>query len=264
MTNESSPKPLTHIQFIQIQKSYSKNGFGIFNQTKSPNIILNNAEIQLKGGECRLLTGKNGSGKSTLLRILAGLLKPNSAIVNTGLESLTWKKANKLIRQNIMYLYQEPYMFDGTVKRNLAYAVRDGKSDYQIEQALKWANLEHRTNTSAKCLSGGERQRVALAQAWLKQPSVLLLDEPTANMDEESRQSTEDLLRKFKDSGTALLIASHDINHFHQTMDKHLLLENGLIIDISNEDSFKKDNEKIQAYDNISIFPKQNNLTHEN
>lgn len=258
MTNhEATTKPLTHIQFTQIQKDYSKKRFSFFTHTKSSGVILDNAEIELKGGECTLLTGKNGSGKSTLLRILAGLLKPNSAIINTSLESLSWRKANKLIRQNIMYLYQEPYMFDGTVKRNLSYAVRGGKSEYQIEQALKWANLEHRAHTSAKCLSGGERQRVALAQAWLKQPSVLLLDEPTANMDEESRQSTEDLLRKFKDSGTALLIASHDISHFHQTMDKHLLLENGLILTLNNDDY---DNQTPLHSNNISIFPEMNKL----
>ncbi|MEE9445528.1 MAG: ABC transporter ATP-binding protein [Cocleimonas sp.] len=197
------------------------------------------------------INGKNGSGKSTLLRILAGLLKPNATIVNTGLESLSWKKTNKLIRQQVMYLYQEPYMFDGTVRRNLAYAL-DGrkigsKPDDKISQALKWANLAHHADTSAKCLSGGERQRVALAQAWLKQPSILLLDEPTANMDEESRRSTEDLLGKFKESGTALLIASHDVNHFHQTMDKRLLLEDGLIFEIGDNTD--------EAHDNISLFP---------
>ena len=138
-----------------------------------------------------------------------------------------------------MYLYQEPYMFDGSVKRNLRYAagaINDTKnSANNIQQALQWANLEHRADTSAKCLSGGERQRVALAQAWLKRPSVLLLDEPTANMDEESRRSTEALLRKFKDSGTALLIARHDINHFQDTMDKRLQLEHGAITEIKSD-----------------------------
>jgi len=263
MTDQSIHKPLTHIQFTQIQKYYSKKGVRIFTQKKDSRLILDDTEIELKGGECILLTGKNGSGKSTLLRILAGLLKPDSATINTGLGSLSWKKANKLIRQQVMYLYQEPYMFEGTVRRNLAYAL-DGKkvgskSNYHITQALKWANLEHRADTSAKCLSGGERQRVALAQAWLKQPSVLLLDEPTANMDEESRRSTEELLYKFKDTGTALLIASHDINHFHQTMDKRLQLENGLITEISDDDmgTDKKD----KAHDNISIFPQKNKCT---
>jgi tungstate transport system ATP-binding protein len=148
-------------------------------------------------------------------------------------------------------------MFDGSVTRNLEYALagssalggkKEGsQSTNQITQALKWANLEHRADTSAKCLSGGERQRVALAQAWLKQPSILLLDEPTANMDEEFRRSTEDLLRKFKENGTALLIASHDVNHFHHTMDKRLLLEEGSIFEIGGNTD--------EAHDNISLFP---------
>ena len=257
MTDQSTHKLLTHIQFSQIQKCYSNKGLGIFGHKKDSGLILDDAEIELKGGECSLLTGKNGSGKSTLLRILAGLLKPNSATINTGLGSLSWKKANKLIRQQVMYLYQEPYMFNGSVRRNLAYAVRGEKPDYQVEQALKWANLEHRADTSAKCLSGGERQRVALAQAWLKQPSVLLLDEPTANMDEESRRATENLLSKFKESGTALLIASHDVNHFHQTMDKRLLLKDGLIMEMSSD---KYMNEEESNHDNISIFPSKKQL----
>ena len=243
-----------YIQFSHINKRYAKKHFGFFIDNKTSKVILKDADLELKGGECILLTGKNGSGKSTLLRILAGLLKPDSATINTGLESLSWKKANKLIRQQVMYLYQEPYMFDGSVTRNLEYALNatkgGNKSSEKIEQALKWANLEHRADTSAKCLSGGERQRVALAQAWLKQPSVLLLDEPTANMDEESRRSTEDLLCKFKEMGTALLIASHDVNHFHYTMDKRLLLKDGLII----EDVLDRTN---KAHDNVSIFPKK-------
>ena len=248
MNNKPNIKPLAHIHFTQIHKNYTKKRGSFICRKKPSGPILNKIDIELKGGECILLTGKNGSGKSTLLRILAGLLKPNSAFINTGLESLSWTKANKLIRQHIMYLYQEPYMFDGSVRRNLAYAVHGDKPHYQITQALKWANLEHRADTSAKCLSGGERQRVALAQAWLKQPSVLLLDEPTANMDDESRRLTEDLLAKFKESGTALLIASHDINHFHHTMDKRLLLNNGLIIEMDNYD-------ENHNHDNVSIFP---------
>ena len=257
MTDTLTNRPLAHIRFTQINKSYSKKRFGLFTDKKKTKVILDNAEIELKGGECVLLTGKNGSGKSTLLRILSGMLKPDSTI-NTGLESLSWKKANKLIRQQVMYLYQEPYMFDGSVTRNLEYALEGKKSAKKIQQALKWANLEHRANTSAKCLSGGERQRVALAQAWLKQPSVLLLDEPTANMDEESRRATENLLSKFKETGTALLIASHDINHFHQTMDKRLQLDGGFITEIT--DAIVTDSED-HAHDNISIFPHRNKRT---
>ena len=239
MTKMLTNKPFMQIQFSHINKSYCKKCFGFFIKKSQAKVIFNDANIVLQGGQCVLLTGSNGSGKSTLLRIIAGILKPDCATITTGSKSLSWKKANKLIRQQVMYLYQEPYMFDGSVTRNLEYALSGKKfssnSANQITRALKWANLEHRADTSAKCLSGGERQRVALAQAWLKQPSILLLDEPTANMDKASRQATEALLLKFKERGTALLIASHDVKHFHQTMDKQLLLENGHIFEIGNK-----------------------------
>lgn len=82
---------------------------------------------------------------------------------------------------------------------------------------------------------------------------MLLLDEPTANMDEESRHATEELLHKFKQMGIALLIASHDVNHFYQTMNKRLLLENGKIIEVdglADSDSNHFDNK-------IALFPLQ-------
>lgn len=215
----------THIQFTDIVKH--------FGSRKHHNAVLKGATIELKGGQCVLLSGKNGSGKSTLLRILAGLLKPESATINTGLESYSWAKYRKTMRQKIMYLYQEPYMFDGTVAHNLGHALTGSRNTpanaQQIQQALQWASLSSHATTQAKCLSGGEKQRVALAQAWLRQPSVLLLDEPTANMDDRSRYRTDELLSRFKDCGTALLIASHDHYHFNQTMDTRLLLDNGVI-----------------------------------
>ena len=180
-------------------------------------------------GECTLLSGKNGSGKSTLMRILASLIKPDSTTILINQQPLSWKQARKIIRQQVMYLYQEPYMFEGTVTRNLGYALTE-KSDLKIKHALKWAELEHRKDTEAKCLSGGEKQRLALAQAWLKQPAILLLDEPTANMDKHAKRRTGKLLAEFKDAGTTLLISSHDLDHLLPIMDRRLILENGKLI----------------------------------
>lgn len=218
MTNITRP---VHLHYKNIVKTYGKG--------KHRKLILNHLELDIKGGECTLITGKNGSGKSTLLRIMGGLLAPNKATIETGLLTLSWQKYRKLINNDIMYLYQEPYMFDGSVRKNLSYALHKNQTNEAVDQALKWAELEHRSNTQAKFLSGGERQRVALAQAWLKQPAVLLLDEPTANMDTKSRRRTEDLLSTFKESNTALYIASHDPNHFHRIMNHRILLDEGRI-----------------------------------
>jgi len=245
-------KALAHIQFSQIRQRYAKQGFSLFNTGKSSKVILDNTGIELIGGECILLTGKNGSGKSTLLRILAGLLKPDSATIHTGLTSLSWKKARKLLRQQIMYLYQEPYVFDGSVRQNLGYALKGPNKHEQINHALQWADLQHREKVAAKCLSGGEKQRLVLAQAWLKHPQFLLLDEPMANMDKHAKRRTAKLLAEFKQSGTALVIATHDLDDLLPIMDKRLILADGVI--------FKHQKENIQAEtttNNISPFPEK-------
>jgi len=239
-----------NLSYKNIVKTYGK--------TRYRKLILSDVELNIKGGECTLVTGKNGSGKSTLLRIIGGLLKPNKATIETGLLNLNWNKYRKLIANDVMYLYQEPYMFDGTVRKNLSYALKNTQAEEAVDQAIQWAKLEHRSNTQAKFLSGGERQRVALAQAWLKQPAILLLDEPTANMDTNSRQRTEELLSTFKDSGIALFIASHDPNHFHRIMNHRLLLDEGRIsqCDLNLLENNKLENESDS--DNITFLSQQN------
>ena len=104
-----------NLQYKNIFKTYAKG--------KHSKLILDNVELAIKGGECTLVTGKNGSGKSTLLRIIGGLLAPNKATIETESTTLSWKKYRKLIKNEVMYLYQEPYMFDGTVRKNLSYAL---------------------------------------------------------------------------------------------------------------------------------------------
>ena len=206
----------------------------------SDKAILKQAQITLTRGECILLSGKNGSGKSTLMRILAGLIKPDSAEIAINQQTIkSWKQARKSLRRQIMYLYQEPYMFDGPVRRNLSYALDDVTLSRRqrlekIQGALRWSRLEHRKDTQAKRLSGGEKQRLALAQAWLKQPAFLLLDEPTANMDKHAKQRTGRLLAEFKAAGASLLIASHDLDHLLPIMDRRLILEDGKLIHADN------------------------------
>jgi tungstate transport system ATP-binding protein len=245
------------LEYTNIVKTYGKG--------KNTKAILNDISLSLKGGECTLITGKNACGKSTQLRIMGGLLKPDSGLINTGLHNLNWNKYRKALGNDVMYFYQEPYMFDGTVRQNLTYALDKKQNKDIIDNALKWAELEHRCDTQAKCLSGGERQRVALAQAWIKQPAVLLLDEPTANMDTEHRLRTETFLSTFIDSGTALYIASHDPNHFHRIMNHRLLIEDGYVsefeetkstdtVNDQNDDTLFNDS-LLQSNKNVTLFP---------
>jgi tungstate transport system ATP-binding protein len=122
-------------------------------------------------------------------------------------------------------------MFDGSVRYNLGYALgRDLDKPSRsrlLDEAIGWAGLEQLTDTHAKLLSGGERQRVSLARAWLRNPPILLLDEPTANLDQEARERTLELLKSLKEQGIALLLASHDPLHFTALIDRHLHLYEG-------------------------------------
>ncbi|WP_020560030.1 ABC transporter ATP-binding protein [Thiofilum flexile] len=204
--------------------------------------ILKGLALSLYSGQCCLLTGDNGAGKTTLLRILGGFDQPKQFGVDTGFGSLNWRQYRKLLRDSVLYLHQQPYLFEGSVWSNLNYALPRSldkvERQTRIQQALQWAALEHLADTPAKTLSGGEYQRVALARAWLRQPRILLLDEPTANMDKDARLRTIQLLRQLRDAGMALLIASHDPDYFSSLVNQHLHLEDGVLQTVTGEPRF--------------------------
>jgi tungstate transport system ATP-binding protein len=212
--------------------------------------ILHQVSFSLLPGQTHLLSGDNGAGKTTLLRILAGLEKPDSIHIDLGRGILNWRKIKRDLQQHILYLHQHPYMFDGTVNYNLSYALSKKLTKIErnqlIEEALEWADLRHLATSSAKSLSGGEKQRVSLARAWLKKPSILLLDEPTANLDHESRHRTLNLLEAFKKAGTSMLLASHDPMHFPSLIDQHLHLDKGKLIRI-DEQNYPKNHPSIMS-----------------
>ncbi len=199
-------------------------------------LVLNDVTLQLDPGEVILLCGSNGAGKSTLLRILAGLEKPDRAELAIGQgDWLPWRRCKDRLLTQTLYLHQHPYMFDGSVRYNLAYALPrrlDAQTRRErVDQALAWGGLEQLQDNASKSLSGGERQRVSLARAWLRQPRILFLDEPTANLDQASRQRTLELLTPLKETGMSMLIASHDAHHFAPLADRTLYLHERQLIE---------------------------------
>jgi tungstate transport system ATP-binding protein len=207
--------------------------------------VLDQIAFSLQAGQSHLLSGDNGAGKTTLLRILAGLEKPDSLQIDLGYGTLNWRNSKTALQRQALYLHQHPYMFDGTVNYNLNYAIAakltKQQRQQQIDEALQWADLKLLANAPAKTLSGGEKQRVSLARAWLKRPAVLLLDEPTSNLDQESRLRTLKLLEAFKREGTAMLLASHDPMHFPSLIDQHLHLDQGKLIRIDDQSLIELD-----------------------
>lgn len=158
------------------------------------------------------LAGDNGSGKTTLMKLLAGLITPTQGkIVAQGFTAVPWWKTSKLLGK-ALYLHQHPYLFDGSVQYNLTYALPNAQRAEQaqrIEKSIEMAQLGHLLKENATHLSGGERQRLAIARAWLMQPKLLMLDEPTSNMDKESQRLVLEMIKELKHSGTGMLISSH-------------------------------------------------------
>jgi len=209
--------------FMGIGKSYA-------NKT-----VIHDARIKVGNAQCTLLIGENGSGKSTLLRIVAGLEKPDTGLVRIDQKNYSWRRYKSRLLKNIMYLHQQPYLFDGTVKDNFYYLKKFSQCTTEsIDEAIEWAGLQDVYLQRAKSLSGGEKQRVAIARAYLRKPDIVLLDEPTANLDQQSKVRMLELLHQFKKHGTAMIIASHDPDLFHEIQDERLLLKAGKLTNLKS------------------------------
>ena len=194
--------------------------------------ILRNVDISLYPGKCILLSGNNGSGKTTLLKIIAGLETPSRAEIEFSGKSHSWKSTIRSIRREIIYLHQQPYLLSGTVESNVSYGLRFTHLNRKqlresVKEALEWAGLADVAKQQAKTLSGGVQQRVAFTRAWILKPKVLLLDEPMANMDIESREQACDLLKRMKSEGMSIVITSHDTNIIDGLIDIHFSLSDG-------------------------------------
>lgn len=208
--------------------------------------IIQDARIKVRNGQCTLLIGKNGAGKTTLLKIMSGLDKPDAGSFRMGSTDMKWGQGKTVMLKKIMYLHQQPYMFDGSVEKNLLFALNSRKpTRHIIRDAIEWAGLENIIEHDAKSLSGGEKQRVAIARAYVRNPQVVLLDEPTANLDQASKLKTLELLKQFKQQGIAMVIASHDPELFLGLQDERLQLDNSKLTNLKPRN--KKDRNRVTS-----------------
>jgi len=196
-------------------------------------------QLDLRPGQIYALTGPNGSGKSTLLRIMALLSLPQQGRVCFG----GAEPANHTEqRQKVTLVEQSPYLFQGTVAENLFYGLRLRRIEKEeqhrrIKLMLSIVGLEGFEQRLAKELSGGEIQRVALARALVFKPDLLLLDEPTANIDSNSLQAFEALLSKLPRYGVTVVFSTHDLSQSARLGTELLQIENGRLINRTKSES---------------------------
>jgi len=177
-------------------------------------VLFENAQVGFEAGSGYVLTGPNGSGKTTLLRIAAGL-EPARGQAGFRVQSSAIAEYPEAWRREIVYVHQQPYLFHTSIEKNLEYGLaRRGMPPAEriarAREALEWAGLGDRRTVPPHKLSGGEKQRVALARAKVLNPTLLLLDEPTANLDGDARRQVLELVTALCIENHTVVVASHD------------------------------------------------------
>ena len=172
-------------------------------------------ELTLDAASAYVLTGANGVGKSTLLRILGGLEAAQVDSVVFDGRPYRLQPYPKALRAAIVYVHQHPIMFSTSVAHNIGYGLLargDSTASVKktVEEAMHWAGVAYLADTAPARLSGGEKQRVALARARVLQPRLLLLDEPTANLDGSAREGVIALIPTLIEQGSTVVMACHD------------------------------------------------------
>ncbi|MCL7413832.1 MAG: ATP-binding cassette domain-containing protein [ANME-2 cluster archaeon] len=211
--------------------------------------VLRDISLDVEKGEIFAMMGPSGTGKTTLLRILnlleradAGHIKLDGMVINGG------QNNNRIAaRQRISMVFQSSALFNDTVYNNVAYGLKVRGMDKhtiksKVDQCLALVGLIGYENRKAKTLSGGEEQRIAFARAVVFEPDLLLLDEPTANLDPSNVVKIEEIIRTInRELNTTIIIATHHMNQVRRLADRVGMLLDGELIETGRvEDVFVK------------------------
>ena len=217
------------IHFTNVTKEYD-------NQT-----ALRDVTLTVEKGEMVFLTGPSGSGKTTLLKLIYSAEKPDQGNISVaGFEVDQMKESSiPLLRRHIGVVFQDfRLLANRNVFDNVAMALRirslsEREIKAKVFDTLKAVNLRHKADSFPKSLSGGEQQRVVIARAMVADPTVLLADEPTGNLDVDTAAG---VIRTFKDinaRGTTMLIATHNRELYRNTGRKVIRLDAGALAGVS-------------------------------
>lgn len=199
--------------------------------------ILNNINLRVERGEVLALIGPTGAGKTTLLRLIDLIDTPASGkIFFDGTDTSASARTRLEARRRMAFVLQKPIVFNMSVYDNIAYALKwrgENKNSIRerVSSILEMVGLAADRNRNARTLSGGEVQRVAIARALAVKPELLLLDEPTANLDPISTARVEELITDvIKRHVTTVIMATHDMSQGQRLADRIGVLMNGELI----------------------------------
>ncbi|MBQ8580126.1 MAG: cell division ATP-binding protein FtsE [Oscillospiraceae bacterium] len=215
------------IEFTNVVKSYSVG-----------NRALKGVSMQIEDGEFVFLVGPSGSGKSTIIKLITGELKPTSGSVHVNGYSLERIRKREIpyLRRTVGVVFQDFRLIDNkTVYDNVAFAMRViGAKEREIRErvpyVLNLVGLETKSRRHPGELSGGEQQRLAIARALVNNPSTIIADEPTGNLDPARSFEIMALLQEINNLGTTLLVVTHEMDLVERFTNRLIVIDDGLIV----------------------------------
>ena len=203
-------------------------------------VVVDVERLEVRRGEVLALVGPSGAGKSTLLRLLNFLESPTSGRIVYQGQAMDGD-APLPIRRQVTTVFQRPVLLKASVHENVVYGLRlRGQSfNGSVNDLLLRVGLETLEQAPAHKLSGGEMQRVALARALVIDPAVLLLDEPTANLDPHNVGLIEDIVRQYnRERSTTVVLVTHNVFQARRLADRVGLMLAGRVVEVADTPTF--------------------------
>ena len=239
------------IEFNNVVKSYEQG-----------NKALNGVSMQIEDGEFCFLIGPSGSGKSTIIKLITGELRPTSGTVHVNGYSLERirKREMPYLRRTVGVVFQDYRLIDKmTVYENVAFAMRVvGAREKEIKErvpyVLELVGLENKMNRHPGEMSGGEQQRLAIARALVNNPSTIIADEPTGNLDPERSFEIMALLQEINNLGTTMLVVTHEMAFARDVSNHVVYMNGGVICEEGTPDELFGNPQKQETKDFLSRF----------
>ena len=215
------------IEFTNVEKTYEQG-----------NKALNGVSMTIEDGEFVFLVGPSGSGKSTIIKLITGELKPTSGNVHVNGYSLERIRKREIpyLRRTVGVVFQDFRLIANmTVYENVAFAMRViGAKEKEIRDrvpyVLELVGLENKKNRLPGEMSGGEQQRLAIARALVNNPSTIIADEPTGNLDPARSLDIMSLLQEINNLGTTILVVTHEKDLVELFGKRVIAIDDGLVI----------------------------------
>ena len=215
------------IEFTDVTKSYSVGTHALRGVT-----------MQIEDGEFAFLVGPSGSGKSTIIKLITGELRPTSGTVHVNGYSLERirKREVPYLRRTVGVVFQDFRLIDTkTVYENVAFAMRAvGAREKEVRERVPYildlVGLETKSRRHPTELSGGEQQRLAIARALVNNPSTIIADEPTGNLDPARSYEIMTLLQEINNLGTTLLVVTHERDLVERFSKRVIAIDDGVVV----------------------------------